>query len=621
MFILLKSDLLFKNMRRTIKTVAFVAAGTAAWMMTLTDLSAQRVVTDEFGTEYLVDILPPDTQRKVMETQSSIEMGGEGPLKVQGGSVVLAPESPRGVSDALLVDNLRGIVIVPTPGEVRADGWPGVEGIWHDYDDFPQKVGDVLTGYLGGSVSLASLDKMIKATIRAYRNSDRPVVDVMLPEQDITSGVVQLVVVEGKLNRIRVEGVDADTEAYIRSMVDLKKGEVIDNRDVMENLNWLNRSPYRKVDLVYAPGYEFGTTDIILNTLETDPSFFYMGYENSGTEALGYDRFVSGYNWGNAFGPDQGLSYQYSTSTDFSTVQAHSGAYTGLLPWHHFLVVAGSYATVDSGTEAGGTTLDSGGKNVQSSVRYGIPITAFKGQSHELKLGFDFKSTNNNLAFGGDEVFDTTTNIFQMSLGYNIVAQDRWGLTTAEAIGYYSPGGVNGKNSSDAFQETRNDANAEYAYGTLAIERQQRLPENWTLRLRGQGQLAGGNLLASEQLGVGGYDTVRGFDNRLVRGDNGFWGTVEVFTPATSVGRFMKWKNETDELRFLGFFDYGNVGNVNRLQDEPSSFEMSSVGVGLRWRYSDWFRLRLDYGLPVSTKNLDGLDDSGRFHIGATANF
>ncbi len=598
-----------------------MAAGAAAWIMTTTDSSAQRVVTDEFGTEYLIDILPPDTQRKVMETQSSIDMGGEGPLKVQGGSVVLAPESPRGVSDALLLDNLRGIVIVPTPGDVRADGWPGVEGIWHDYDDFPQKVGDVLTSYLGTSVSLVSLDEMIKTTIRAYRNSDRPVVDVMLPEQDITSGVVQLVVVEGKLNRIRVEGVDAKTEEYSRSMVDLEKGEVNNNRDVLRNLTWLNRSPYRKVDLVYAPGYEFGTTDIILNTLESDPTFFYMGYEDSGTEALGRNRWLAGFNWGNAFGPDQGLSYQYTTSDDFATVQAHSGAYMGALPWQHFLMIAGSYATVDSGTEAGGTILESGGKNIQTSGRYSIPINAFKSQTHELKLGFDFKSTNNNLAFGGDEVFDTTTEIFQFALGYSILAQDRWGLTKAEVTGYFSPGDWTGNNSNESFQEARNNANANYNYGTLAIERQQRLPEEWTLRMRGQGQISDGNLLASEQLGIGGYDTIRGFDNRLVRGDQGIWGTVEVFTPATSIGRFMKWKNETDELRFLGFFDYGNVGNVDRLEDEPSSLVMSSVGAGLRWRYSDWFRLRLDYGFPISTKNLDGLDDSGRIHIGATANF
>jgi hemolysin activation/secretion protein len=609
-------------MRRTIKTVAFTAAGAVAWMMTLADASAQRVVTDEFGTEFLIDALPPNMQRQVMETQSNVELGStEGPLKVNGGAVVLAPQSPRGVSDAPLVDHLRGIVIVPTPGDVRADGWPGVEGIWHDYDDFPQKVGNVLTSYLGQPVSLASLDEMIKATIRAYRNSDRPVVDVMLPEQDITSGVVQLVVVEGKLNRIRVEGVDAETEEYLRSQVSLKKGEVINNRDVLKNLNWLNRSPYRKVDLVYAPGYEFGTTDVILNTLESDPVFFYLGYEDSGTEALGLNRYLFGFNWGNAFGPDQGLSYQFATGDDFGSVHAHSMAYSGPLPWRHYLTIAGSYADVDSGTTAGGTTLDSGGSNTQGTVRYAIPISAFKAQAHELSLGFDFKSTNNNLAFGGDQVFDTTTEIFEFSLGYSILAQDRWGLTKGDARGYYSPGGWNADNTDESFQEARYDAHAQYSYGTLGLERQQRLPENWTLRMRGQGQVSDGNLLASEQLGIGGYDTVRGFDNRLVRGDQGLWGTVEVFTPATSIGRFMKWKNETDELRFLAFFDYGNVGNVDRLEDEPSSYEMSSVGAGLRWRYSDWFRLRLDYGFPVSTRNLDGIDDSGRVHIGATANF
>ncbi|MCB1093367.1 MAG: BamA/TamA family outer membrane protein, partial [Verrucomicrobiae bacterium] len=61
--------------------------------------------------------------------------------------------------------------------------------------------------------------------------------------------------------------------------------------------------------------------------------------------------------------------------------------------------------------------------------------------------------------------------------------------------------------------------------------------------------------------------------------------------------------------------------NVNRLPDEPNQQELASVGVGLRWRYSDWFRLRLDYGHPVSTHNTPGIDDNGRVHIGATANF
>ncbi|NOY00389.1 MAG: hypothetical protein GXP30_11730 [Verrucomicrobia bacterium] len=127
-------------MRRTIKTVALVATGALAWTMTLADSSAQQVVTDEFGTEYLAEFLPTNTQRQVTETATSLELGGEGPLKVKpNGSFVLNPDSHGGVSSEPLVNSLRGIVVVPTPGDVRLDGWPGVEGIWHAMTISPKR--------------------------------------------------------------------------------------------------------------------------------------------------------------------------------------------------------------------------------------------------------------------------------------------------------------------------------------------------------------------------------------------------------------------------------------------------------------------------------------------------
>ena len=82
----------------------------------------------------------------------------------------------------------------------------------------------------------------------------------------------------------------------------------------------------------------------------------------------------------------------------------------------------------------------------------------------------------------------------------------------------------------------------------------------------------------------------------------------------------LNWENETDSLRFLGFFDAAVLGNEDLLVNEPSSFELGSVGIGLRWTYSDWFKFRLDYGYPVFTENVNA-DESGRFHLGATATF
>ena len=80
------------------------------------------------------------------------------------------------------------------------------------------------------------------------------------------------------------------------------------------------------------------------------------------------------------------------------------------------------------------------------------------------------------------------------------------------------------------------------------------------------------------------------------------------------------WENETDSRRFLGFFDAATLGNEDLLPGEPSNYQIGSVGVGLRWNYSDWFKFRLDYGYPVFTENVFA-DESGRFHIGATATF
>lgn len=127
------------------------------------------------------------------------------------------------------------------------------------------------------------------------RKSDRPVVDVLIPEHDIPSGVIQLIVIASKLGRIRVEGVDADTEKYIRSQIRMRKGEAFRSAVVMRDLSWLYHSPYRKVDFAYTPGADYGTTDMIVKPLSSDPTSFLVGHEDSGFRFLGPECFVTGF--------------------------------------------------------------------------------------------------------------------------------------------------------------------------------------------------------------------------------------------------------------------------------------------------------------------------------------
>ncbi len=595
---------------------------------------AQQTVTDQYGTEILVDILPANTQQSVQQTQAVLDTGGgEGPLKVDKLGRFYMNEGRGGATGGgsqsdYLVNQMLGVVLVPRPGDVRPDGWPGVEGIWHDFEDFPREVGLVLQSYIGRPVSLASLDQMVKEVIIAYREGDRPVVDVLLPEQDITSGVVQLVVIESELARIRVEGVDVDTEEFIRSQMRVKKGEVIRSSDVLRDLAWINRSPYRKVDMVYAPGFEFGTSDVILKTYETKTNWFYVGYEDSGTDFLGEDRLITGFNFGDVLGIDKSLSYQFTSDLDFEHVRGHSLVYTQGLPWRHFVTILASYVDIESDPIpiGGGNSLNSDGDNVQLSGRYGIPLESKSNRQREMDLGFDWKSNANNLEFidvanaNNLQLFGTRVEIFQFSLGYKETIQHKRGVTQFDIRGIWSPGDFNDHNSDFNFQNARAGSSADYFYAIAGIEHQRRLREDWSARFKVQAQDSTANLQASEQLGAGGYDTVRGFNQRIARGDHGFWGTAEIYTPELSFGRIFDWQNETDSLRALGFFDAANLGNEDLLPGEPSSIQIASVGVGLRWNYSDWFKFRIDYGYPVVTENVF-TDESGRFHIGATATF
>ena len=61
-------------------------------------------------------------------------------------------------------------------------------------------------------------------------------------------------------------------------------------------------------------------------------------------------------------------------------------------------------------------------------------------------------------------------------------------------------------------------------------------------------------LLPTEQLGFGGYNSIRGYDLYALAADSGYFVNLELWSPSYSLFR-------NDELRFLAFYDYGDAYN------------------------------------------------------------
>ena len=424
----------------------------------------------------------------------------------------------------------------------------------------------------------------------------------------------------------RVEKIDASgakwfSNSYLRAQVQLRPEEPISGSQLNSDLQWINRNPFLQSDILMSPGYAPGTTDLLLRTQDRFPLRVYAGFEDSGNQFTGNDRILTGFNYGNLFGVGQQLSYQFTSGTDVNKFTAQSGTYVIPLPWHHLLTFFGSYANSEANLGPG---LSSGGVNWQVSGRYEIPLPGNEKFTESITTGFDFKRSNNDLIFNVATVSNVFTDVDQFVLGYQASYQDEYGSTSFSGTGYWSPGDLTNNNDDADFQATRGGSRANYVYGQVTLNRVTRLPYDFTWTVRGLLQESDANLLPSEQLGLGGYDTVRGYDERVANGDNGFLVSTEVATPPVSLLHLFGVQKVTDQLQFLGFVDYGGT-TLHQITpaDNITHTNLLGIGPGLRYAINPYLTARADYGFQMIDAPNNGFDTTrnSRLHFGLVVSY
>lgn len=516
------------------------------------------------------------------------------------------------------LEALKGLVFLSDPAAVQPAGIAGAVGV--DASRVPELQSEDfrarMAKYLGRPVSAASLDAMVNDVVTWFVERDRPFIVVTAPEQDITSGVIQLLVIEGRVGEIDVVGARLFPESRYRDAIGLKPGDRISKRRLDADLDWLNRNPFREVTTQLQPGRALGTTDIVLRTRERPPLRVYAGFEDTGTELIGRNRFLVGVNWGNAFGLDHQASYQYTASDDLRSFNAHSLTYVVPLPWRHLLTTFASHAEIQGRVPA---PFASDGASSQLGLRYEIPLPRHARYSHSVSVGADFKRSNNNLEFGGARVSATTADVVQGLMAYQGALTDGLGSTHVTATLVHSPGGLTDRNSDANFRALRAFAEARYTYGNLKAGRSTRLPGDFTWTLSGEAQVADGNLLGSEQLGAGGYATVRGYDETEATGDEGFLLRSELRTPFYRFGPAVDGRQAQAQL--LVFTDYGSVRNRRLLPSEDRDVVLWSAGAGLRFFVDQNVTVRFDYGWQLKDTGSAAGAKNSRAHFSLLISF
>jgi hemolysin activation/secretion protein len=518
--------------------------------------------------------------------------------------------------------SLKGLVLVADQKSVHPEGRKDLAGV--HVDDALQALPKsrlilILRPYLQRPLSETLLEEIKARIVSAYRDSRFPLVDPSLPPQEVTGGVVQLLVLEGRAGKIRVQGERWFKNSFLRGQIRQEPGKPLDAKRLLSDVSWLNANPFRQVDASLTPGEEFGSSDLVIKVRDRLPVRVYGGFENTGTDLTGNDRYFMGLNWGNAFGLDHLFSYQFTTSSDWTDVLAHSASYTIPLPWRHRFTLAGSYG---ESSASSGPLIQLSGKSWQVSARYGIPLPGTRSFEHEFQTGPDFKQSNNNLDAGGVQVLAQSTDVAQWSSTYSASLRDKLGRTSASATLVLSPGEVSTLNDQEHFEASRAMSDPSYTYARFTLGRVNRLPWDMSLIVNATWQVASDNLLASEQMGLGGNSTVRGFAERQVNGDEGWLVSTEIRSPEWSPLERLGWLPRQDHLQLLWFWDVASAYNRSLLPDEDPSQDLMSTGPGLRYAINPYLSVRFDYGWQLQDPGgIYSIDDSSKGHLSVTVSY
>ena len=496
----------------------------------------------------------------------------------------------------------------------RTDSFVAIKGVpMLEQSDFPATIAPFINKPITQELANA-----IAVAISQYaRAHDRLIVKLTAPTpQDfLSTGVLRVAVIVGRYKDFQFRGNRWFSSKLLLDKLGIKPGDEVRVSKLEDAVNWANANPFRQIKvLVNDLADQPGKADLIVGVEERIPLRFTASYDDSGTPILGDHHYTGAVQFGNLWGIDHQGTYQFATTEHQGEFRSHSLDYRAPLPWRHYLQFSGGYLTVKPIFGAN-SPFSQTGKNINASLKYVFPIRG-GDRPIEFTSGIDFKEGNNNFAYGGQPIpaLSHTTDTFQWSNGVSTVRRDSLGAWLYAVNINASPGNINSRNNPDVYKDGRASTRTRYLTGNVSVQRLLNLSHNWSIFFRAVGQVTSGNIPGSEQISIGGSATVRGYNERVFTGDEGFVFSADLQAPAIKYAiPFLK-KSPPLETRLVGFFDTAQVYYHTVQPGDIILPPLTSTGVGVRVNLPANFVMTADYGWQVKHPAFIGTGHS-RGHV------
>ncbi|WP_221796349.1 ShlB/FhaC/HecB family hemolysin secretion/activation protein [Aquisediminimonas sediminicola] len=423
----------------------------------------------------------------------------------------MGPDSPLSSDqdDRPIGAALKAVVLLATSSDVLVDAASGIDTHRVARLDNPAARA-ILAPYLGRPLSRRLIGELQIAITRYYRARGFPFLSVSIPEQEVTQGILQIRVIEFTAGEIEVVGNPRPSASYIKDHIRQRTNAPIDVRILSQDLNWLNRNPFRNVETLFSPGDGLGRTNLTLSVADTKPWRVYAGISNSGSSATGRNRLFAGFEAAPVrMAPDLRIAYQFTGSDDL--LDGDAGAYRSHAGIVNFGIAPRQ--SIDLTLAHIETRQANGPFDItQQTSEAVLGWRQASGAWGDLEFGVEARRSKRQVAFGDIALSTAQIDVIQLYANVENAMTDRLGTSYLSLTVHVSPGGIGRRNGAKALTIHTNGrvTDSRYGYVEGSYARSIRLGR---ARLSTEliGHMATGPLPDSEQFGIGASGYVRGY--------------------------------------------------------------------------------------------------------------
>ncbi|WP_369122837.1 ShlB/FhaC/HecB family hemolysin secretion/activation protein [Pseudanabaena sp. 'Roaring Creek'] len=474
------------------------------------------------------------------------------------------------------------------------------------------KLSPIIEPLEGKSVTEEQLIAATNAITQLYVSNGYVTSQAIYTPQSVVDGVAKIQVLEGKVEKIEVVGVNALNPDYVRSRTELGIGTPLNTNNLEDQLRLLRADPnFTSVDASLKAGSKAGLSILTITVVEANQLTGSVSFDNFSPPAVGSERMGAGLNYRNLFGLGDVFTANYYRTTTGGSNQYDFGFSIPVNPMNGTVSVRFAPSNYRI-TQSPFDVFNIRGNNEVYSATYRQPLIRNPREEFALSLGYEYQRGQtflfNDLAvpFGIGAEADGTSRTSVFKFGQDYTSRDTdgvWSLRSQFSLGTGLFGATFVTNPSAAFLSWLGQ-----------IQRVQVLGTDTILIGSLDTQFSADPLLPSQQFVIGGGQSVRGFRQNVRSGDNGIRLSLE--------SRFVVARNEEDRtvLQLAPFVDLGTVWNNSRnLNVLPNQNFLAGGGLGILFEPIKRLNLRLDYAIPfvnLSDRGSNLQESSLYFSIG-----